>query len=227
VGHLLQGRFKAILVEKERHLLELVRYVVLNPVRAGLVLRAGDWAWSNYSATAGLARRPRWLETDWTIAQFGKGAAAIAAYREFVAAGQACVEQPWKRLAGQLFLGSQEFRIRMRALAGTRDFCREVPRSQRRALRPSLPEVVRASARVLGLDPLRVKEKGRTRLRLLVAYIGRWDSMARLGEIASTFGVSVTSAHEIAASARRLSRQELEFRVLLRRVRSEIRKNET
>ena len=73
VGHLLQGRFKAILVEKERHLLELVRYVVLNPVRAGLVGNPGEWRWSNYRSTAGLVSPPRWLDVEWTVAQFGDG----------------------------------------------------------------------------------------------------------------------------------------------------------
>ena len=46
-GHVLQGRFKAPLVDKDRYLLELSRYVVLNPVRAGIVQTAADWAWSN------------------------------------------------------------------------------------------------------------------------------------------------------------------------------------
>ena len=66
-GHLLQGRFKAILVEKEAHLLELCRYVVLNPVRAGLVRAARDWRWSSYWATSAEERRPEWLETTWTL----------------------------------------------------------------------------------------------------------------------------------------------------------------
>lgn len=47
-GHLLQGRYKAILVEKDSHLLELARYVVLNPVRAKMVRAAKDWRWSSY-----------------------------------------------------------------------------------------------------------------------------------------------------------------------------------
>lgn len=70
-GHVLEGRFKAILVEKEAHLLELHRYIVLNPVRAGLVSRPEDWSWSSYRATCGLRRRPGWLEVRWTLAQFG------------------------------------------------------------------------------------------------------------------------------------------------------------
>ena len=54
VGHLLQGRYKAILVERDSYLLELCRYIVLNPVRAGTVRRAGDYRWSSYRATAGV-----------------------------------------------------------------------------------------------------------------------------------------------------------------------------
>ena len=117
VGHLLQGRFKAILVEKERHLLELVRYVVLNPVRAGLVPTRGGVALEQLPGDGRpVSRRPAWLETEWTIAQFGGGAAAREAYREFVTAGAAVVDRPWRRIAGQLFLGSDEFRRRMRGM---------------------------------------------------------------------------------------------------------------
>ncbi len=227
VGHLLQGRFKGILVEKERHLLELVRYLVLNPVRAGLVPTAVEWPWSNFRATAGLSPCPTWLETEWTIAQFGGGAAAREAYREFVTAGAAVVDRPWRRIAGQLFLGSDEFRRRMRGMLAAQAVSREVPLAQRRAIRPDLSDVVRASARVLGTDPSQVIERGCTALRLVVAYVGRRDSMAKLADLGSTLGVSTTSAHEICASARRLSLCEPEFRDLLKRVRAEIRKIQT
>lgn len=64
VGHLFQGRFKGILVDGEEYFLELCRYVVLNPVRAGMVERAGDYVWSSYRATAGLAPAPDWLTTS-------------------------------------------------------------------------------------------------------------------------------------------------------------------
>jgi REP element-mobilizing transposase RayT len=64
VGHLFQGRFAAILVEKETHLLELCRYVVLNPVRAKLVPHPRLWMWSSYRATAGEVQAPQWLTTE-------------------------------------------------------------------------------------------------------------------------------------------------------------------
>ena len=58
VGHLFQGRFKGVLVERDAYLLELSRYVVLNPVRAGMVGAASQWEWSSYGAMAGLVARP-------------------------------------------------------------------------------------------------------------------------------------------------------------------------
>ena len=64
VGHVFQGRYKAIIVQKESHLLELARYVVLNPVRARMVRRPAEWPWSSYRATAGLSDAPLWLTTD-------------------------------------------------------------------------------------------------------------------------------------------------------------------
>lgn len=71
VGHVFQGRFKAILVEKDSYLLELARYIVLNPVRAQMVRAAKDWPWSSYRATAGLTNPHECLTTDWILSGFG------------------------------------------------------------------------------------------------------------------------------------------------------------
>jgi REP element-mobilizing transposase RayT len=88
VGHVFQGRYKAILVEKESYLLELARYVVLNPVRAGMVADAAQWRWSSYGAMLGTEPAPPWLRTDWLLGQFGRQRAqAQARYRDFVRAG--------------------------------------------------------------------------------------------------------------------------------------------
>jgi len=73
-GHVFQGRYKAILVERDAYLLELARYVVLNPVRAKMVRRAQDCPWSSYRATAGLEDAPSFLTTDWILEQFGSSA---------------------------------------------------------------------------------------------------------------------------------------------------------
>jgi len=109
VGHLFQGRFKAILIERDAYLLELARYVVLNPVRARIVGAASDWLWSSYRAMIGQAHAPAWLETDWLLAQFGsERLSAQAGYAAFVARD---VGQPdvWQGLRNQVFLGSDAF----------------------------------------------------------------------------------------------------------------------
>jgi hypothetical protein len=70
-GHLFQGRFHARLVESDWHLLEVGRYVVLNPVRAGLCSGPGEWAWSSYNALVGTAAMPTFLARDWFLGHFG------------------------------------------------------------------------------------------------------------------------------------------------------------
>jgi len=72
VGHIYQGRFKSILVEQDSYLLELCRYVVLNPIRAGIVKHLGDYKWSSYKVTAGLIKTVPFLTVDWILGQFGK-----------------------------------------------------------------------------------------------------------------------------------------------------------
>ncbi len=87
-GHAFDARYHAVLVEREAHLLELCRYIVLNPVRAGLVQDPGAWEWSSYGATCGEAEPADALTTAWILSQFGPDPVrARSAYREFVAAG--------------------------------------------------------------------------------------------------------------------------------------------
>ena len=64
VGHLFQGRFRAILVDRDAHLLQVCRYVELNPVRAGIVDAPGAWPWSSYGAHVGGADTPPWLDSE-------------------------------------------------------------------------------------------------------------------------------------------------------------------
>lgn len=138
-GHLFQGRFKAILVEKDTHLLELCRYVVLNPVRANLVRHPRQWRWSSYRATVGEIEVPRGLTVDWILEQFGRRRAeAQARYRDFVVAGRDG-PRPWDQVRGQIYLGSEAFIARHQP----DELIREVPRRQTQAHRPTLEVLFR------------------------------------------------------------------------------------
>ena len=87
-GHLFQGRYHATLVEREAHLLEAARYVVLNPVRASLCDAPDEWPWSSYRGTAGDGPPDPVLTTDLVLSQFGRRReVAQTRYRAFVADG--------------------------------------------------------------------------------------------------------------------------------------------
>jgi len=137
VGHLFQGRYKAILVEKEAYLLELARYIVLNPVRAKMVEKAREWKWSSYRATAGLCEAPSFLTTAWILSQFAdeKGKAQRL-YRRFVA--KRVGRSPWEDLKGQIYLGSERF---IASIPKPKARVSEVPRRQRLLNRPSLKKI--------------------------------------------------------------------------------------
>jgi REP element-mobilizing transposase RayT len=140
-GHIFQGRFKAILVQKENYLLELCRYVVLNPVRARTVERPGAWRWSSYQPTAGLRKRPGYLTTDWILGLFNsKRTIAQKQYRAFVQEGIHRVS-PWDQLQGQVLLGEEGFVERFKDLLEDKRQVKEIPRPQRYVNRPSLEKI--------------------------------------------------------------------------------------
>ncbi|MGH7395305.1 MAG: transposase, partial [Candidatus Methylomirabilales bacterium] len=132
VGHLFQGRFKAIVVEKDAYLLELCRYVVLNPVRAGVVPTPRAYPWSSYRATAGLTEGPAWLTVDWLWEQFGRTRrGAQEKYRQFVAEGIRQPARPWEQVVGQVYLGGAAFIRRVQRHGAPRGDEAEIPRAQR------------------------------------------------------------------------------------------------
>jgi len=140
-GHLFQGRYKAVLIQKDEHLLEVCRYVVLNPVRAGMVARAEDWKWSSYRAITGWEPPHSCLTTDWVLGQFGEERMkAEKEYRQFVQEGVG-QESIWSGVKGQAVLGKDGF------IDGLRDHFKkhreilEIPRSQRHANRPALEDL--------------------------------------------------------------------------------------
>jgi putative transposase len=147
VGHVFQGRFKAILVEKGSYLLELARYVVLNPLRAKMVRRIEQWPWSSYRATCGLVPKLDWLNTDFILSQFGRQRGhAIAKYVAFVHEGKG-LPSVWQALQGQIYLGSDAFVKKMQAGLANKPSLSEVPRAQRRAQARALADYAQSHER--------------------------------------------------------------------------------
>lgn len=139
VGHLFQGRFKAILVDRDAYLLDVCRYVDLNPVRAQMVGHPADWPWSSYRAHAGTDTAPPWLDTPAVhgyllgrdVATGGDAMRAAVRYEKLVAQGKDV--RLWDAaLKQQIYLGDDSFIQRMQALLEPeRIRAAEVPRPQR------------------------------------------------------------------------------------------------
>lgn len=144
VGHLLQGRYRAILVEKESHLLDLVRYIALNPVRAKLVRHPRDWHWSSYRSTSSEGESPKFLSTDWILSQFHEDRRrAVKEYREFVKGGYGI--DVWGELRGGVILGTEQFAQALKPLLWEKSSITEIPRRERLAVRPRLEELFAGS----------------------------------------------------------------------------------
>ena len=165
VGHLFQGRFKGILIEKESYLLELCRYIVLNPLRVKGGTNPVAWKWSSYQATAGLVAVPEFLSPDWLLEQFGKNRRiAQKRYRDFVRDGRA--NRPWDELTGQIYLGSDEFIERH---STENKELREIPRAQLKPIKPTLGRIF-AEDRKTGIAQA-YREHG-YRLQEIAAHLG-------------------------------------------------------
>ncbi len=140
-GHLFQGRFKGILVDKDRYLLELTRYVVLNPVRAGMVRWPENWPWSSYRSMAGKVPAPAWLATDEILALFAKRrTTAQQRYSVFVKQGIKSASI-WEELQQQIYLGDEKFVKRVQRKAGIQGDELSIPRAQRSVPAPTLAKI--------------------------------------------------------------------------------------
>ncbi len=186
VGHLFQGRYKAILVEKESYLLELSRYIVLNPVRAGIVSQPEEWPWSSYCAIIGKVKKPEFLIIDWILSQFSLDKKkAIEEYKQFVILGYN-TEFPYNELVGQIILGSEGFlkKVSNYLSQKPKDNMQEVPRKQQLSLLPQLDEIFQ-------------EEVGKGTPRDNIIYMVYYDYNFTMREIGEYLGLHYTTISRV------------------------------
>lgn len=196
-GHVLQGRYKAILVDKDSHLLELCRYVVLNPVRAQMVSGVGDWPWSSYLATAGKMACPDWLAVEHVLGLFSSSdrTQARRAYTRFVGEGLDA-RSPWEQLKGQIFLGPDSFIGKMeKLLAGNTS--RGIARRQLSPGRPAPREVLKAVAEVHEIPARSVLDRSSAEAFRHAVYLLRRRANLALQDVADMAGVSIGRVSQI------------------------------
>ncbi len=139
IGHVFQGRFKAILVQRDNYLLELCRYIVLNPVRAGIVNHPAEYKWSSYCHTIGTAgKNSPFLTASWILAQFDDDLfLARSKYTDFVMSGLNATS-PIKDTKAGLILGTESFIESLgKRISEYKDDI-DIPREQRYACREDL-----------------------------------------------------------------------------------------
>lgn len=154
VGHLFQGRYKAILIENEGHYWEISRYIHLNPVRARLAERPEDWAWSSYGGYHRPSRRLPWVTYARVLKEFGRNVGeAVRRYRRFVAAGLSePLDSPLDQVVHGALLGGDQFVARMQSLLESRPADRAVPQLRRLRPQPTLARIRTAVAEHFGAD---------------------------------------------------------------------------
>ena len=163
VGHVFEGRYAAILVETERYLLSLARYILRNPSTAGLCTQPGEWLWSSYRALLGQAPCPPLLECSLLLGGSGEQVKAQrAALARFIEDGEG--PAPWTELKGT-FLGSDRFARAM----GRRATSNEIPRRQRDPVRPELRALLRTGS---GAEIARAHREHGYRLNEIATVLG-------------------------------------------------------
>ena len=208
-GHVFEQRYKAFLVDKDNYLLQVSRYIHLNPVEAQLVERPQDYRWSSYGGYLG-EKGEKGLNRELILGQFGrKGQQAVARYREFVE-GALKRGEKWAQLPliKQEFVGDEDFAERARSKAKKHNVIEG---------RYGLGAIVRQVCKVVEIDPEELttapKQERVERGRELFMYIARRHSEASLREIVSWLGVRdpSTVSHGVRRAEVRL-KEEKEFR---------------
>lgn len=161
-GHLFQGRYRGILVEKDAYLLLLSRYVHLNPVRAGVVRRPEHYRWSSYPGYIGKERESEWVEYTWVLSQFGRDKKrAKRRYREYVEEGLKAKETtPLRNLQSQVILGGEGFIGRIRGMLKGRRLSQGIVGRKRWMEHPFPMEVVGVVSEAFGISQLEILGRG-------------------------------------------------------------------
>jgi REP element-mobilizing transposase RayT len=186
-GHLFGGRFKAFLIDKEAYFTTVLRYVVLNPVRAKMVERPEDYRWSSYRATAGLESAPEWLDLKAALSPFApQTELAQAYYREFVTLRIASEERLWDQVINGIYLGTESWAKSIRKFIDSKPRSTDHPVCQRAIGRPKMHAVISAVAKVAGQTETAIRDMRGGALRRLAAWIGWHEGLMTLRTIAAS-----------------------------------------
>lgn len=233
VGHLFQGRFKALLVERDSYLVELSRYIHLNPVRAGITEDAESYRWSSARAYSGRSQAPPFLTIAEVLGHFdGSPARARRAYAEFLAEPLTDSSSPLDGQVGATLLGSGDWIAAMReriddCINGGRlsaDSREQMPALRALRRRPTPSQVIAAVADATQVPDQTIRRPfTKDRARAIAIYIAYRESGLCQAEIGSVFGVSSFGVSKSARAIARARSQDCQLDRLLERLVSSLR----
>jgi len=197
-GHLFQGRYKSFIVDKESYLLELGRYIHLNPVRAGIVQKADDYRWSSYKEYVNKKCNHRITDTDDTIYLFSKiRSEAIRRYREFVFVGMN-EESPLSDAVGSV-LGGETFTEKVFDYLKDYPDKREIPDIKKIEEKYNVEDVLKITAMYYGVkkEELVRRKRSTTNQRKIAIYLCKILSGKKNGDVGRVFGISLQAVTNV------------------------------
>ena len=205
-GSLFRGRYQAILVDEDAYLAQVVRYIHLNPISAGVVEQPQQYRWSSHFHYLKPKGAPEWLNTDEVLEQLGRS----QGFHEFVLSGnEEALEKYYQSKRHSPVLGRQEFVEKLKLVRAKLN--REIPRYQRRALEINPERVIAKTARMYGVakeDLLNGRRGQENEARKVAMYLVRRCCDRTLGETARLFGLGSYGAvgwvcHQVKAQMER------------------------
>jgi REP element-mobilizing transposase RayT len=228
VGHLFQGRYTGILVDKDSYLLQLSRYLHLNPVVAKIVERPEQYKWSSYGGFIREGKQIGWVEYRWLLSQFGRDKkGARRRYKEFVEEGlRKKVEDPFKNVYGQVVLGGEEFREMIRGLLKGRNLTDGIVERQSFKEFPNAEDIIRAVARVfrVRVEALNGKRQRGNQARKVAVYLVKRYSGLDNGQVGQLFGgIHYSAVSKVAATLEQELATDQRLTKLVEGVKSQIK----
>jgi REP element-mobilizing transposase RayT len=198
-GHLFQGRFKGIIVDKDRYLITLSRYIHLNPVRAKVVQRPVDYPWTSYRSFMDKKAGNLLVDTGDTLLYFSKKRGkAIKAYRAFVEEEEGREENPFEKIEAGLLLGDKRFKAKITRLIDKAKIDEEIPQAKRLRERVLIDAIIKACELFYGKSREELVRRGKGKKERQVAiYLSKVMSGEKSKEIGRYFGIKGPAVSEV------------------------------
>ena len=224
VGHLFQGRYKGLLIEKERYLLSVSRYIHLNPVRAGMSRRPEEYRWSSYPEYIRRDKKNKWLTSDWILGQYSRDEAkARRLYKAFVDEGLTLRENPFKDLKEGLILGSENFIDEIKKKIGLKKH-REIPESKRLIRSIKYEDVIRVVTKRFKTGEQEIRETGKrdNLSRKISLYLLRRLTDVSNEDIAGYFGIGYTAVSQAASRLKKEIKKDKGLKKIVQEMEKEL-----